>query len=329
VACGGHDAAPGGRALAPSPSPSSAAPQEIDRTSPLPDPLPAIAARVNGQAIPVAFVSVLADGILKGGDRLRDRTYAYRQALQQLIDRELLVEEALARGLSAADDRVQQVYNESRLRYKDEDDWATYLANEGLTRDALRVQIRAQLTAQALIDQETARVPSNVSDAEARAFYEANPARFESGETVRVSQILLRVTPGTPTGLRAARRAEAERIVGRLRSGEDFAHLAKQLSDDRVSAAKGGEMPPFGRGQQDPAFESAAFALKAGEVSGVVETRFGFHVIKLLERNAPERRPYEVIEERVKQALLTSRRKQHVADLLAGLRAKAKIETYL
>ncbi len=329
MACGDHDVASGGRVVAPSSAPSSAAAKEIDRTTPLPDPLPAIAARVNGQPIPVAFVSVLADGILKGGDRIRDRTYAYREALQQLIDRELLVEEALARGLSAADDRVLQVYNESRLRYKDEDDWATYLANEGLTRDALRAQIRAQLTAQALVDQETAGVPSKVSDAEARTFYEANPARFESEETLRVSQILLRVPPGATTALRVARRAEAERIVGRLRRGEDFAHLAKQLSGDEVSAAKGGEMPPFRRGQQDPAFESAALALKAGEVSGVVETRFGFHVIKLLERNAPDLKPYEVIEERVKQSLLTSRRKQRVADLLASLRARAKIETYL
>jgi parvulin-like peptidyl-prolyl isomerase len=317
AACGGHGAAPGGGAH---PLASPGAAQEIDRTTPLPDPLPAVAAQVNGQAIPTPFVSVLANQLLKNDDDVEHRNYAYRRALQQLIDRELLVEEALARGLSADNERVQQIYNESRLHYKNEDAWAAYLANEGLTRDALRTQIRAQLTAQALVEQETSRVPADVSDAEAKAFYDANPSLFKSGETLRVSHILVRVPPGTTPGREAVLRARAEGILARLRKGEDFGKLAKELSEDKASADKGGELAAFGRGQSDPAFEKAAFALKTGEFSGVVATRVGFHVIKLLGRTASERKPYDVIEKR---------RQQRIVDLLAELRAKAKIETHL
>jgi peptidyl-prolyl cis-trans isomerase C len=326
AACGDHDPTSSGRGEAR----SSVAPlNDIDGTTPLPDPLPAVAAQVNGQPIPTAFVSVLADEQLKTGDGTKSRTYAYRKALQQLIDRELLVEEALARGLSADDDRVQQVYNESRLHYKDEDDWATYLANEGLTRDALRAQIRAQLTAQALIDRESSTVPSAVSDAEARAFYDTHPTLFESGEKVRVAHIMLLVPQGATPGRKASRRVEAEGILRRLRGGGDFAKLAKELSEDKATADKGGELPPFGHGQRDPAFESAAFALKTGEISGVVETRFGFHILKLLERKASEHKPYDAIEARIKEYVLLSRRQQHMTNVLAGLRARAKIETYL
>ncbi len=325
AACGGHGTAPGG-GVHPVASPGAA---QIDRTTPLPDPLPAVAAQVNGQAIPTPFVSVLANQLLKSDDDVEHRNYAYRRALQELIDRELLVEEALARGLSADNERVQQIYNESRLHYKNEDAWAAYLANEGLTRDALRTQIRAQLTAQTLVEQETSRVPSDVSEAEARALYDANPSLFQSGETLRVSQILVRVPPGTTPGREAVLRARAEGILARLHKGEDFGKLAKALSEDKASADKGGELAPLGRGQSDPAFEKAAFALKVGEVSGVVATRFGFHLIKLLGRTASERKPYDAIEKRVKEYVLLKRRQQRIVDLLAELRGKAKIETHL
>jgi peptidyl-prolyl cis-trans isomerase C len=324
AACSGRETVP-----AAGPSPSAGAPGEIDRTTPLPDPLPDIAAQVNGHAIPIAFVSLAADQIRKGRNSDEDRRFAYRQAVQQLIVRELLVEEALARGLSADDARVQQAYNEARLRHRDEDDWATFLANEGLTRDAFRAQIRAQLTAQALIDQEAARVPSVVTDDEARAFYDANPALFESGEKLRVSHILLRVAPGATAGRKAALRAEAQGILRRLRKGASFAALARELSDDKASAERGGEMPAFGHGQVDPTFEKAAFALEAGEVSDVVETPFGFHIIKLIERRPSVRQDYAPIAERIKQYVLLSRRQQGLEKLVGELRARAKIETYL
>jgi parvulin-like peptidyl-prolyl isomerase len=322
-----------GAAPGPSPGPSASTPAgaapEIDATTPLPDPLPAIAARVNGHAIPTAFVSLVADEIVKKGGGGKSREYVYRKTLQDLIDRELLVEEALSRGITVDGGRVLEVYNESRIRYRNEEDWATHLANDGLTRDAFRAQIRAQLTAQALVEAEGARAGTTVTDDEAKAFYDGHPGLFESGEKVRVSHILLRVAPGSAAGGKAARRAAAESVVDRLRKGADFATLARRLSDDKGTASGGGVLPPFGRGQVDPALEAAAFALKPGEISNVVETSAGFEVVKLLEIVPSVRQPFLPVRERIKQVVLLDRRQQRVAKLLAELRSRARIETYL
>jgi peptidyl-prolyl cis-trans isomerase C len=301
----------------------------IDVTTPLPDPLPDVAARVNGQAVPIGFVNLMADEMLKGRSRVKDRSWAYRTALQRLIERELLVEEALARGVSADDKRVQQIYNESRIHYKDEDDWATYLANEGVTRDALRAQIRAQLMAQALIDHEASLASSQVTDEEARAFYDSHPSLFESGERLDVSQILLRVPPPASATQAAMVRRQAEALLARVRKGEDFAKLAKEYSQDEATAAKGGEMARFGHGQVDPIIEKAAFALQPGEVSGVVGTLAGFHLLKVRKRVPSEHLAYEPLKDGIRQYIVADRRRERVVKLVESLRAKARIETFL
>lgn len=308
---------------------AKASPGAIDATTPLPDPLPDVAARVNGQAVPIGFVNLMADEMLKGRSRVKDRSWAYRTALQRLIERELLVEEALARGLSADDKRAQQIYNESRIHYKDEDDWATYLANEGVTRDALRAQIRAQLMAQALIDQEAGLASSLVTDEDTRAFYDSHPSMFESGEKLEVSQILLRVPPPASATQAARVRRQAEALLARARGGEDFAKLAKEYSQDEATAGKGGDLAPFGHGQVDPIIEKAAFALQPGEVSGVVGTLAGFHLLKLRKRIPSEHLAYEPLKESIRRYIVVDRRRERVAELLESLRAKAKIETFL
>jgi peptidyl-prolyl cis-trans isomerase C len=307
----------------------STATAEVDATTPLPDPLPAIAAQVDGYAIPMAFVKIAAERLREGRPSEADRPWAYRQALQQLVARELLVQEALARGIAADDKEVQAAYDEARLPHRDENEWAAFLAKQGLTGDTFRAQIRAELTAQALIAKETADLPSTVSEEEARVFYAANPALFESGERIRVAHILLRFPPGASPGQRAALQAQAAGIAVRLRKGADFEKLAKELSEDRATAGKGGELPPVRRGQLDPAFEAAAFALKPGEISDVVQTRFGFHVVKMIEQRPSERLAYEAVRERVKQYVVASRRQERVQKLVASLRAKAKIEIHL
>lgn len=301
----------------------------IDRVTPLPDPLPKVAARVNGREIALPYVEIIAKRILENGDKEKDRPFAYRQATQQLILREMLLEEAVARKLNADDSKVEQAYNESRIGYRDEDAWKTFLANQGLTVDAFRAEIRTQKTIQVLLDQETAHVKPEVSEQEARAFYQVNPTLFDSGERLRVSHILLRVPPGSSESLKEGVRGQVKQLIARLKKGEDFEKVATQYSQDVGSAAKGGKLDDFTRGQLAPAFEQAAFALKPGELSDVVETPFGFHVIRLNERLPSERLSFEASRERIKQHILNTRRQKAVERLVATLRSKAKIETYL
>jgi peptidyl-prolyl cis-trans isomerase C len=323
--------APPAAAASTSPSPAaiSGGLPAVDRDTPLPNPLPAIAARVNGREIPLKYAEIIVRRLLEKKDKEKDRPWAYRQAVQQLITRELLLEEAVTRKVSADDKKVDEAYNEARVSYKDEGAWASFLADQGLTVDAFRSEIRTQLTVAVLLDQEAARVEAGVSDQEASAFYKANPSMFDSGERLRASHILLRVPPGATPAQKEAVRARAQAVLARLGKGEDFAKLAKEFSEDAGSAGKGGRLDPFGHGQMDPAFEKAAFALKPGERSDVVESSFGFHIIHLLEVVPSEHLEFEATKDKIKQYIARIRRQQRIDGLIASLRAKASIETYL
>lgn len=132
----------------------------------------------------------------------------------------------------------------------------------------------------ALLDIDELRKENKISDAEVREFYERNKmVHFDAGD-IRCRHILFLVNPGEPEAAWDAAQKDAEETAARIRGGADFAALAQELSGDPASAAKGGDLGFFGRGQMDPDFEAAAFALKEGEVSGAVKSIYGYHVIK-------------------------------------------------
>ena len=118
-----------------------------------------------------------------------------------------------------------------------------------------------------------------VSEADARAYFDAHPDEFKMPERVHASHILVKVDPNASDASKAESRKKLEGIKARLDGGEDFAKLAEENSDC-PSSAKGGDLGFFTRGQMVAPFEEAAFALNPGDTSDVVETRFGFHLIK-------------------------------------------------
>lgn len=129
------------------------------------------------------------------------------------------------------------------------------------------------------------------AEAMARSAYKAKPERFKESEQVRVRHILV---AGTDTEAKA----RAEKILADLKAGGDFEQLAKEHSADKSNAGKGGGLDFFTRGKMVPEFEAAAFALaKQGDLSGVVETKFGFHIIQLQERKPAGVRPFEEIKD--------------------------------
>ncbi len=317
-----------------SPSPAASAspvlPPPVDGTTPLPDPLPKIAAMVNGHPIKLPYVDMIARGQLEpAGNQAKDRPFAYRRALQQLIVRELLFEEAVARRLSADDARVEQAYNEARVGHKDDEKWLQYLAQQYMDVDTFRAEIRSQQTIAVLLAKEGEQVPDTVTDADARAFYAAHPEMFDTGERRHVRYILLRVPADAPEPQRAQIRNKAAALRERLGRGEDFAGLAKQFSQDQSSAAKGGDLDVFGKGEMEPSFESAAYALKLDELSPVVATPFGFNIIQVREILPAHKVPYEGVQDRLKELIVKQRRDERVQILVSKLWAQARIETYL
>ena len=285
-------------------------------------------ARINGQ--PVHFLSIvpLAKPILdQAQDREKARPTVLRAALDRYIGRELLFQEALARGLRSDDATIEQAYNESRLRHPDEEEWGDTLMRQGFDRSTFRTELRVQATLARLAEEEAKKAPP-VSDEEAEAYYNAHREDFRFDE-LRVRHILFHVLPTSSPQQIAGLRSRADGVLFRIRRGESLASLAKQYSDDTDSREKGGELPPFSHGGIDLAFEKAAFALKPGEVSGVVATSAGFHILELVSRKPGGLPPYEAVAPELKERLMKDGRAEAVKRLEQELRAKARIETYL
>ena len=166
------------------------------------------------------------------------------------------------------------------------------LANNPQVAAALQVA-RDKVLSDALlakIDKDSA--PSDaVAEGQARNNYKAKPDRFQAPEQVQVRHILIAGTDGDA-------RAQAEKVLEELKAGANFSQIAKERSADTGSAAKGGDLGLFARGRMVPEFDEAAFALKQpGDLSGIVETKFGFHILKLDARRPAGLRPFEEVRE--------------------------------
>jgi peptidyl-prolyl cis-trans isomerase C len=156
----------------------------------------------------------------------------------------------------------------------------------GMTADDLRVKINQEAVATAALTRELGVV---VTAAEEKQFYDDHPANFEQPETAHARHILLMtMDPSTRAPLsdeqQKAKRKQIDDLLKRAKSGEDFATLARQYSEDPGSKDNGGEVPPFQRGQMVPEFEAAAFSMNTNTISDVVTTAYGYHIIKLLDK---------------------------------------------
>jgi len=313
----------GSKTVTPTPGASA------DLNRPLPSPLPEVAARVNGHPITSASVAVLAHQFLRSklltGEQ---KPLAMRKALERLLVRELLVQEALDRNLKADERGLRQAYDAARVSHKDDQAWREFLAGQGLDEATFLVELRTQATVNALTQQEVRKLPPP-SDEEVQAYYAAYPFQFGAGERLRVSQILFKL-PADPDPQRlAGPLGRANAALARIRRGEDFAKVAREVSEDRESAAGGGEMPPFGKGEKPEEYEKAAFALEDGGVSELVPTREGLFILKLHETTIAPAAPFEQVQEQARRLVFQDRVQRVMEGLVASLKAKARIETFL
>lgn len=158
------------------------------------------------------------------------------------------------------------------------------------------------------------------SEDELRLRYEARLDNYRSPEERRASHILIRVDEGASEGAIRSARERAEALLGRLREGEDFATLASSESEDPGSATSGGDLGFFGRGMMVPSFEDVAFALETGQVSELVRSPFGFHIIRVEEVRGGELKPFEAVRADLQRELrfeLASQRYYDLAERLA------------
>jgi peptidyl-prolyl cis-trans isomerase C len=305
--------------------PAPAEPQE--EVKPVPAELPEVLARVNGEAISRSeFQQAVANVERNAGQPVppehRDRVY--RGVLDQMISMRVLLQEARARKLTVSDAEIEEHIGLLRKQFPSEDEFNKALAERKMTLGVLREDARRDLTLAKVVEAEV-KPKIRIQETEVKDFYDQNPAQFQQPEAFRASHILIPVPAGATDEQKNAARAEIDGILKEIRGGADFAEMARKHSKDG-SAANGGDLGLFPKGQMVAPFEEALTKLSPGEVSDVVETQFGYHIIKLAERREPRAVPLAEVSTRIGQFLTMRAQQEHAGEFIKTLRAKSKIE---
>ena len=235
-------------------------------------------------------------------------TLVERQILEQLIQFRVLLGKATEADLAKGKEQFLVSLQQARTnRNQTEEEFNQWLAPQirllGISREQWEKQNGEQAAARIVLERE---MNVKASADEAKKFYEDNPSKFEQPEMVHVSHILIRTQdPLTRTDLsddkKTAKRKLAEDILKRAKGGEDWAKLVKENSEDSATKDKGGEYT-FARASADPArameseFENASFALSPNQISDIVTTSYGYHIIKLIEKLPAKKEPYSGLE---------------------------------
>jgi peptidyl-prolyl cis-trans isomerase D len=166
-----------------------------------------------------------------------------------------------------------------------------------------------------LLDRDLARQKVVVPPTDVQRYYNDNIQQYETPEQVRASHILLETAGKNDADVKK----RAEEILKQVKSGADFAELAKKVSEDKGSKANGGDLDYFGRGRMVPEFEQAAFSMQPGQISDLVKSQFGYHIIKVVDKRAGSTRPLEEVRAQIQQQLVMQLADQQLATRAAEL----------
>ena len=311
--------------------PAGAAAQAEPAVKPVPAQLPEVVARVNGETITKAdFDKAVKNIEARAGSPVpadqRDRIY--RGLLDQLIGYKLLQQETKTRKVVVADADVDARVAQIRQQFPNEEAFKQALQQQNVTLEQLKADARADMAVDKLIgDSIASKVVVKPEDIQ--AFYQANQDHFKQGDRVRASHILITVPQNADAPTKAAAKAKAEDLLKQIKAGKDFGELAKANSQDPGSAPNGGDLGYFQQGEMVGPFNDVAFSLKPGAVSDVVETQFGYHIIKVVDKQAGGVVPFDQAKGQIQQYLEQQSRQKETESFVAGLRSKGKVEIYI
>jgi peptidyl-prolyl cis-trans isomerase C len=298
-----------------------------DGIAPVPSSLPAVVARVNGVDIERIELEQAIDRIqAQVGGSLPDseRSHIIREVLDQLIAYSLLTQEAVARGITVVEAELSFEIAQIQAQFPSEEAFALALAQQQTTPARFRADTERQLLIRQLLEEEiTSQV--TITSQQVLSFYQENPDQFRQDAQVRASHILVAFPDDADDADRLNVRVQAEQILDDINSGADFAALALELSDDSNSGSIGGDLGFFGKGAMVPPFEEAAFALQPGETSTLVETQFGYHIIRVIDRRAPQMLPLEDVRTQIEQFLQGRNEQDNTQRFIDTLRTQGTV----
>jgi peptidyl-prolyl cis-trans isomerase C len=252
-----------------------------------------------------------------------EREAVVNASMKRVVDLHLLAAEARRQGLQPVESRVDAAMAQLVQQAGGRDNFEQSLRRFGVSYDQLKSNAAEADLVQVYIDEKIdPQVAVTAEDVE--QFYNQNPEMFERPDMVRARHILIRISQGADQAEKDAARARATGARQRVMSGEDFAKVASEVSEGR-EAADGGDLGFFARDQMVPVVADAAFALEIGEVSAVLESQFGFHFVKVEEKQAASKMTFEAAKAPLEEMLREQKAGERVAEVLADLVERATI----
>ncbi len=249
-----------------------------------------------------------------------------KKALDNVINKELLYQESQKLTIPDIEDKIQEKMDTIKSKYESEEKFEEGLKTKNMTEKDLKESLRKRVYIDEYLRINGISDPE-VPEAEIKEYYDKNPKSFQRDETVDVSHILIVYESEQPEQKKKARE-KAEKILKEILEGKDFAEMAKEHSYCK-SAEGGGKLGYIKRGFMPEEFEKVAFTLNKDEISEVVETPFGFHIIKVHDKKSEGIAPYEDIKDFIGKFLKQMISKKKLASHIEELREKAQIEILL
>ncbi len=291
------------------------------------------AASVNGKSISTSQyerdLSVFQKRAAQEGRQLSDAdlTTFKNRILENLIDAEVLYQQSQKEGVNIDDQAVNEQIEAIKKRFSDEEAYKKAMEGMDVSEKEIQAQIQRGLAINQLLDTNV-RQKITVTEEESKKFYNNNPNLFKQPEQVKASHILIKVAPDAEESKKIQARKKIETVQIKVRQGEDFGLLAKANSEG-PTAQRDGDLGYFNRGRMAKPFEDAAFALNVGEVSGIVETQFGYHLIKVTDKKPARTIPYKEIQLRLEQHLKKEKEKTEIQGYIENLKKSAKIKRFI
>lgn len=252
--------------------------------------------------------------------------------VDNILNSEVLLHQAGVEKIASDPEKAKESYEQFKKQFPNEEAFKELLKAQDMTEEEVKKEFERSSLLRALLEKNIFS-KITVSPEEMRKYYDTNKAEFERKESVHASHILARITASADAKANEESKANAkkkiEEVEKKLKGGADFAKLATEMSEDPGSAPKGGDLGFFTKGQMVPVFEKTAFELEAGKISPIVESEFGFHILKVWEKKPAGMIPFEeagkTIEGKLKSQIANAKTKEYLADLKAKLKVKKLI----
>ena len=293
-----------------------------------------VVAKVSGESITEKQVLSTIDQMARQKQMTPDQaqnknTLLFQDAVDNLVIQVMLKGEVKQQNITVEKAKVDQQFQEISKRFSAPGEFQKAMEKQGVTEAGLRKNIEENLGFQQVLEQAVKDTPAP-SDAEIKKFYDEHPQPFAVSDQVHAAHILLRTQANSTPEQKAEIKKKLEDIRADIESKKiTFAEAAAKNSQDPSNAPKGGDLGFFGRGQMVKPFEDAAFSTKPGELSPVIETQFGYHLIQVIEFKPAHQRSLDEAKEQIKQYLMQNAKQAAAQKYLNDLKGKAKVEMFM